>query len=101
MKAELIFRDKVIFSGGYIQEMVIWQVPQRVEGSQHYYKYRLFYGCSGSRIVGYDNERPKGDHRHYGDHEELYSFTTVEQLISDFLADVQQQRIIHHADDNT
>jgi len=28
-------------------------------------KYSLFYGRAGSRIVGYDNERDKGDHRHY------------------------------------
>lgn len=38
--------------------------------------------------MGYDNERGKGDHRHYGDLEEPYAFTTVEQLVADFEADV-------------
>jgi hypothetical protein len=45
-------------------EMVIWRVPKPVPGCNHPYKYRLFYGRPGKRIVGYDNERPKGDHRH-------------------------------------
>jgi hypothetical protein len=52
-----------------ILEMVIWQVPEPVEGSVHRYKrykHRLFYGRSGRRIVGYDNERSKGDDRHVG-----------------------------------
>jgi hypothetical protein len=42
----------------------------------------------GERIVGYDNERGKGDHRHYGDREEPYIFTTMEQLLDDFERDV-------------
>ncbi|HEX9877116.1 MAG TPA: DUF6516 family protein [Gammaproteobacteria bacterium] len=46
--------------------MVIWKVPKPVEGSLHPYKYRLFFGRPGERIVGYDNERSKGDHRHSG-----------------------------------
>jgi hypothetical protein len=42
--------------------------------------------------VGYDNERGKGDHRHYGDHEEPYAFTSIEQLAADFQADVPRLR---------
>ncbi|HEX3881831.1 MAG TPA: DUF6516 family protein [Stellaceae bacterium] len=56
------------------------------------YKYSLFYGSSGRRLVGYDNEPGKGDHRHYEDVEESYRFTTPEQLIRDFLADVRRIR---------
>jgi hypothetical protein len=92
MKAELILKDKIAYGGGYIQEMIIWKVPSPVEGSKHNYKYRLFYGVPGTRIVGYDNERPKGDHRHYEDQEENYSFSSVQQLITDFLNDVEHQR---------
>jgi hypothetical protein len=40
--------------------------------------------------VGYDNERPKGDHRHVNGRELSYQFTTPEQLIADFLADVRE-----------
>lgn len=82
----------IVYDGVYIQEMIIWEVPTPVEGSNHYYKYRLFYGLPGKRIVGYDNERPKDDHRHYELLEEDYTFSTVEQLITDFLTDVDECR---------
>jgi len=52
-------------------------------------KYSLFYGRPGVREVGYDNERGKGDHRHVGDVETAYEFTTVEQLVADFWSDVR------------
>jgi hypothetical protein len=42
--------------------------------------------------VGYDNERGKGDHRHYGDQEEVYVFTDVGTLVADFLKDVIRVR---------
>jgi Family of unknown function (DUF6516) len=61
-------------------------------GSDHHLKYSLFYGRPGQRLVGYDNERGKGDHRHLGDAEEPYIFTTSEALIEDFLADVEAVR---------
>lgn len=43
-------------------------------------------------MVLYDNERGKGDHRHYLEHEESYVFENVETLIADFLADVRRAR---------
>jgi len=52
----------------------------------------LFYGREGERIVGYDNERAKGDHRHRDGVEEPYAFSTVENLVLDFLADVEERR---------
>jgi Family of unknown function (DUF6516) len=55
-------------------------------------KYRLFYGRPGERFVGYDNERGKGDHRHIEGRELRYRFVSVERLIADFLADVEQVR---------
>lgn len=36
-----------------------------------------------------DNERGKGDHRHYGDMEAPYVFTTLERLLADFQHDVE------------
>lgn len=92
MKAELLRRIRKEFADGSILEMVIWQVPTPVVGSRHLYKYRLFYGRAGKRIVGYDNERPKGDHRHVGGREERYEFTNVEKLIDDFLNDVAARK---------
>lgn len=40
-------------------------------------------------MVGYDSERGKGDHKHIGKVETPYKFTTGEQLVADFLADVE------------
>ena len=73
-------------------ELVIWRTPRPVAGSRHAYKYRLFYGRSGERFVGYDNERGKGDHRHRDGREEPYAFNTVEQLVADFMADIEARR---------
>lgn len=72
--------------------MVVWRVPMPMAGSAHPYKYRLFYGYPECRVIGYDNEHGKGDHRHYTDQEECYRFTTPERLIDDFLADVKPAR---------
>ena len=49
-------------------------------------------GREGERTVGYDYEPGKGDHRRYAHREEPYTFTTPEQLIRDFLADVRAAR---------
>lgn len=46
----------------------------------------------GERLVCYDNERGKGDHRHVAGKEASYAFTTVEKLIDDFKSDVRRVR---------
>jgi len=92
MKAELVLRIRKDFDDGSILEMVIWRLSMPVEGSKHSYKYRLFYGLAGKRIVGYDNERGKGDHRHLEGRETPYRFTTVEALVAEFLREVTRRR---------
>lgn len=92
MKAELLYRYREDYSDGAIMEVVIWRVPEPIQGSGHSYKYRLFYGHPGQRLVGYDNERGKGDHRHIGEREVPYPFTTPEKLIDDFLGDIDKLR---------
>lgn len=92
MKAALVIHAKAVYDDGSIIEMTVWQVPKRVAGSDHEFKYSLFYGRDGVRIVGYDNEIGKGDHRHMDDVEMPYTFTTVERLIADFKTDVRRRR---------
>lgn len=92
MQAKRVFYDRAEFPDRAFVEMTIWDVPKPVAGSLHRFKYRLFYGYPGRRIVGYDNERGKGDHRHLGDKEEPYRFSSVEILMADFLADVRRAR---------
>jgi len=48
------------------------------------------YIVDGKRIVGYDNERGKGDHRHVRNVEYRYRFTDVETLLDDFLKDIEE-----------
>jgi Family of unknown function (DUF6516) len=92
MKAVLAFHDKQVLPDGAIVEMRIWQVATPVLGSAHKLKYSLYYGLAGRRLVGYDNERGKGDHRHFEGRQQRYAFTTSERLIADFLTDVRGLR---------
>ena len=89
MPAVLLAHAKEIRDDGSIVEIVIWELPEPVPPSTHKFKYRLFFGTADARRVGYDNERGKGDHRHIGEREESYVFSTVEQLLEDFRRDVE------------
>ena len=90
MSAERIFYDKTLFPDGLIVEMVIWKLPKPTRDRSHGLKYRLFYGRNGLRIVGYDNQSGKGDHKHINEVEVPYKFVTVEKLVTDFLADIER-----------
>lgn len=90
--AKLVIRERVIFADGAIIDIKIWRVPNPVPPATHRLKYSLFYGFPGVRLVGYDNERGKGDHRHYRRREEAYTLTSIEQLLADFRADVETLR---------
>jgi hypothetical protein len=92
MKAELITRFKDITDEGGVIELVVWRVPQPVPPTTHGYKYRAVYSLNGVRVVGFDNERGKGDHRHLHGVERAYRFTTVDALVEDFIAAVEAAR---------
>lgn len=93
MKAERLLKERFVYDDGAILEMVVWRLAVPLPGSSHCYKYRLYYGRGGRRLVGCDNERSKGDHRHAGTAELPYVFRGVEALVRDFLADVEQRRV--------
>lgn len=88
LAATLIFGTRDAYAGGII-EIVIWSVPRPVPPSEHGFKYRLVFVRDGQRVVGYDNERGKGDHRHLGDAEKPYRFKGVPKLLEDFMRDVE------------
>ncbi len=92
MPAVLLAHAKEFRDDGSIIEIVIWELPEPLALSTHRYKYRLFYGAAGSSRIRYDNEQGKGDHRHIGEREEDYVFTTVEQLLEDFRFDIEGWR---------
>ncbi len=88
----LVYHDKASLPDGGMVEMKIWRLPAATAERPHGLKYSLYYGRDGERIVGYDNERGKGDHRHVRAIEEAYQFVGVDQLIADFLSDVAKER---------
>lgn len=94
MKARLLLEERRVLSNGEdaFAELVVWAVNDPVEPSKHLYKYRLAFVVAGTCVLRYDNERGKGDHRHVGDVEQRYSFTTAEKLIEDFWSDVEAWR---------
>ena len=90
--AQLITRFKDVTADGALLEVVIWKVPQPVPPTEHGYKYSAVYVVNGERIVGFDNERGKGDHCHLDGVEVPYTFAGVDQLIEDFIAAVAARR---------
>ena len=89
MKARRIRYRKLVLGKVAIEER-IWAVPQPVSGSAHAYKYSLSLIIDGECVLRYDNERCKGDHRHFMDRESTYTFVSMERLMDDFQAEVQQ-----------
>jgi hypothetical protein len=89
--ALLIEDRKLLLDSGAIVQIRIWQLPEATEERPHGLKYSLFYRRPGERVVGYDNEAGKGDHRHYREREEPYQFTTYQNLLTDFWQDVRKE----------
>ena len=92
MAAQLITSIKNVNPDGSILEIVIWKVPKPVPPTEHGYKYRAVYVVNGVRIVGFDNERGKGDHCHIDGNEVPYTFSSVAQLVEDFIEAVATRR---------
>ena len=87
-QAQLLLKTRNAHSGGMV-EMTVWRVPEPVPPSQHPFKYSLVFIRDKQRVIGYDNERGKGDHKHLGPLEMKYKFVDIETLVADFLRDVE------------
>jgi uncharacterized protein DUF6516 len=92
MKAEALAFERHVLAEDAFAEIVIWRVPRSVKGSTHQLKYRLALIVAGECVLRYDNEAGKGDHRHLGDIETIYAFTSYEKLLADFWADIETWR---------
>ncbi len=93
MKAREIKRFAYAFGANDFVEGVVWEIPEPVPPSEHSDKYRLAYVVDGRRIIGFDNERGKGDHRHDGADENVYAFRGIDQLLEDFASAVEAWRL--------
>ena len=89
--ATLIISRKLVMADGAIVQIRVWRLPFANSERPHGLKYSLFYGRAGERIIAYDNEAGKGDHRHYRDSEERYRFDSLAKLLSDFETDVRRE----------
>lgn len=86
--ARKLLHRRIIVSENSFAEMMIWTLPLPVRCSEHLYKYRLAYVVNDNCVLRYDNEAGKGDHRHWFATETAYAFSTPEQLLADFMADI-------------
>ena len=88
MRAIKVIQTKETYADGFI-EIVVWKIPEPLAPSTHYLKYSLDYIVDGIRVIGYDNERGKGDNKHFRDKELPYFFISPEKLIADFIQDIE------------
>jgi len=89
MKARSLIDRRIVIGPSIFAELVLWELPTPVRGSNHPYKYRLALISSSVCVLRYDNEAGKGDHRHRGEREDAYLFENIDRLVEDFLADVR------------
>ena len=92
MKAALVQSEKQRFEDGAIRQIKIWLVSEPVPPSTHRFKYSLVYVVEGARVIGFDNERGKGDHRHLHGIETPYDFQSIKRLLANFRALIGQER---------
>ena len=90
MKATELFRQRIVLAEDKFAELVLWRLPRPLSGSAHPFKYRLAYVVNEACVLRYDNEAGKGDHRHWGEKEFHYRFSTPERLLADFQHDIER-----------
>ena len=89
MKAVLIKHDRFNDPFGNLVETKLWSVPI-TKHTPYGVKYSFVYIMNGERVIGYDNERGKGDHKHIEGAEIQYVFVDIDQLVNDFVNDVEE-----------
>jgi len=89
---ELLLRERRVLSENSFAEIVIWELPRRLRGSPHRFKYRLAFVVDEACVVRFDNEAGKGDHKHIGDGQVAYAFVSLPQLLADFWDELDRWR---------
>lgn len=96
---KLLLRERVVVSEAAFAELVIWELPRRVRGSAHKYKYRLAFVVDEVCVLRFDNETGKGDHKHIGETEVPYAFISLTKLLADFATKSMGGGGVEHGDD--
>ncbi len=92
MGALLVRHVKAIDELGNTIEIKMWQLPEPTNDKPHGYKYSLVYIVDGERVIGYDNAKGKGDHRHIKRTIEPYRFISLKKLANDFYRDIERYK---------
>ena len=92
MPAKSLLKERRAITEDSFLDLVIWEIPKSLPGSEHNYKYRLAFVVDGACVLRYDNESGKGDHKHIMEIEVSFTFNGLKQLVDDFLNDVEQWR---------
>jgi hypothetical protein len=92
MRARLLLRERRVIAEDRFADLVIWQLALPASGSKHTFKYRLAFMVGGVCVLRFDNETGKGDHKHVGDRQVPYRFTTLERLVTDFWDGIEAWR---------
>jgi len=92
MKATEYANQKIKLPDGSLVSVVIWLLPEAYTERPHGFKYRLNYcTANGATLVRYDNEKGKGDHKHFSNGtEESYKFQDIDKLLDDFWRDIDE-----------
>ena len=91
-KVTLIQRETLTVA---IAERKIWKLSKSKDYPEGF-KYTLF--CvlkeSGEVLIGLDNHRPKGHHKHQDGSETIYDFRDLDKLVDDFWNEVEKRDYI-------
>ena len=87
-RAVKVLHEKIRTAKGVVVEFKVWQVPKS-EDYPEGVKYSFFATNSGKVLIGYDNHRPKGHHRHFAGKEWPYDFGGFDKLRQDFARDLE------------
>jgi hypothetical protein len=87
LPAKLQYYLRRLFPEGDLIEVKIWSIPKSddfPEGVKYSMAYIKIDENRARRILGYDNERTKGHHKHYFDEEEDITFKDWNELVKRF-----------------
>ncbi len=95
--AKLLVNRRIINDYGDIIQVRIWRVPKSndfPEGVKYSMVYIRVEGENYERVLGYDNERGKGHHKHFFGEEIPINFSGVDELIEIFFEDVRRVEVM-------
>tara|TARA_Y100000310_G_C20563064_1_gene754038 strand:- start:868 stop:1149 length:282 start_codon:yes stop_codon:yes gene_type:complete len=84
-----LLHNKYNLPNNEIVEVKVWRI-EKSKAFPEGLKYSFVYIKDGKRILGYDNEREKGHHRHFKGKEEKVEFKGIVELKEKFVEEVER-----------